>query len=208
MSYLSSACDRMRWPTVGEQIAAPCWRCSCVPHGPASSICPGICFVLPAAGMTEGHTNLGDVHGQSHCNTCQIDFSVNFDHNIEVVFKPNPSMRKVQFEAAFCVGSPQLQPHVVMAQTLSALRSLPVNLQLEPGRYTLRASKVAGSISLLADADGSPKSDIRVTSFGWPPEQGHVSPLPTLNLINATDPDQTFQLSAPPGAIRPRPRRM
>jgi adenylate cyclase len=145
-------------------------------------------------GTTEGHTNLGDVHGQSHCNTCQIDFTVNFDHNIEVVFRPNPSVRKVEFDAAFCVGSPQLQPHVVMSQSIAALRSLPVQVQLERGRYTLRASNVSGSVSLYADADGFPKSDIRVTSFGWPPEQQNVSLLPTLNLINATDADQTFQL--------------
>ena len=145
-------------------------------------------------GTTEGHTNLGEVRGQSHCNTCQIDFTVNFDHNIEVVFRPNPSVRPVEFEAAFCMGSPQLQPHVVMAQTISALHSLPVNLQLELGRYTLRASNVAGSISLFADADGSAQTDLRVTQYGWPTEQGHISLLPTLNLINATEADQTFQL--------------
>ncbi len=145
-------------------------------------------------GTTEGHTNLGDVHSQSHCNTCQIDFTVNFDHNIEVVFRPNPSVRTAELDAAFCVGSPQLQPHVVMSQSIAALRSLPVLAKLEPGRYTLRASDVAGSISLYADADGLPKSDIRVTSFGWPSEQQHISLLPTLNLINATDAEQTFQL--------------
>ena len=145
-------------------------------------------------GTTEGHTNLGDVHGKSHCDTCQIDFTVNFDHNIEVVFKPNASVRAVEFEAAFCVGSPQLQPHVVLSQSIAALRSLPLVMQLEPGRYTLRASNVAGSVSLVANADGVPKADIRVTSFGWPPEQQHVALQPTLNLINATEADQTFQL--------------
>ena len=145
-------------------------------------------------GTTAGHTNLGEVHGRSHCNTCQIDFNVNFDHNIEVVFKPNPSVRAVEFNAAFCMGSPQLQPHVVMSQSISALHSLPVNVQLESGRYALRASNVAGSVSLFADTDGIRQSDIRVTSFGWPAEQQHVSLLPTLNLINATDAHQTFQL--------------
>ena len=145
-------------------------------------------------GTTEGHTNLGDVRGKSHCDTCQIDFTVNFDHNIEVVFRPNASVRTVELDTAFCVGSPQLQPHVVMSQRIAALRSLPVKMQLEPGRYTLRATNVAGSVSLLADTDGQPKSDIRVTSFGWPPEQQHLSLQPTLHLINATDADQTFQL--------------
>ena len=145
-------------------------------------------------GTTEGHTNLGEVRGRSHCETCQIDFTVNFDHNIEVVFRPNPSVRAVEFDAAFCVGSPQLQPHVVMAQSISPLRSLPVNLKLELGRYTLRASQVPGSISLLAETDGLSKADLRVTSFGWPPEQERVSLAPTLNLINATELEQTFQL--------------
>ena len=145
-------------------------------------------------GTTEGHTNLGEVRGRSHCDTCQIDFSVNFDHNIEVVFRPNPSVRPIELEAAFCVGSPQLQPHVVMAQKVLPLRSLPVNLRLDPGRYTLRASKVPGAVSLVADADGPSKSDFRLTSFGWPPEQGHVSLSPTLNLVNATDTEQAFQL--------------
>ena len=145
-------------------------------------------------GTAEGHTNLGDVHGHSHCNTCQIDFTVNFDHNIEVVFKPNPSVRTVDFSAAFCVGSPQLQPHVVMSQTVTPLHALPVPLQLERGRYTLRTSNAPGSISLYADADGGTKADLRVSQYGWPPEEQHVSLLPTLNLINATDADQTFQM--------------
>jgi class 3 adenylate cyclase len=145
-------------------------------------------------GTTEGHTNLGEVHGRSHCNTCRIDFTVNFDHNIEVIFRPNASIRSVEFNAAFCMGSPQLQPHVVMAQPVSPLRALPVPLNLQTGRYTLRASNVPGSISLYADADGKSQTDVRVSSFGWPSEEQHVSLLPTLNLINATDADQTFQL--------------
>ncbi|HQX18250.1 MAG TPA: DUF5939 domain-containing protein [Anaerolineales bacterium] len=145
-------------------------------------------------GITEGHSNLADVHGDSHCNTCQIDFRANFDHNIEVVFRPNASVRAIDYAAAFCVGSPQLQPHVVMSQSLSPLRSLPVDVQLEPGRFTMRASNASGSVSIFADADGVSKADLRVTQYGWPPEEQRVSLLPTLNLINATDADSTFQL--------------
>lgn len=145
-------------------------------------------------GITEGHSNLADVHGDSHCNTCQIDFRTNFDHNIEVVFRPNASVRPIDYAAAFCVGSPQLQPHVVMSQSLSPLRSLPVDVQLEPGRFTMRASNASGSVSIFADADGASKADLRVTQYGWPPEEQRVSLLPTLNLINATDADSTFQL--------------
>jgi class 3 adenylate cyclase len=145
-------------------------------------------------GTAEGHTSLGDLRGTSHCSTCQIDFTVNFDHNIEVIFRPNPSVRVVDREAAFCAGSPQLQPHVVLSQTLSGLHSLPVPVELERGRHTLRASKVPGSISLFADEEGSNEIVLRATSFGWPVEPQHVSLHPTLNLINAMDRENVFQL--------------
>jgi len=152
-------------------------------------------ILCPACrGMTEGHSNLAEVSGNSHCDTCQIDFRANFDHNIEVVFKPNASVRFVQPDAAFCVGSPQLQPHVIMTQSISALKSLPVPLRLERGRYTLRTAGVAGAASLSADESGLDKTDIRVTSFGWPSDEKRVSLLPTLNLVNATETDSTFTL--------------
>jgi len=145
-------------------------------------------------GMTEGHNTLAELHSGSHCDTCQIDFNANFDHNIEVVFKPNATIRYVKADAAFCVGSPQLQPHVVMTQSVSALKSLPVPVRLEMGRYTLRAADVPGSISLYADENGSSNLDLRATSFGWPPEEERVSLLTTLNLVNATEADSTFTL--------------
>ena len=145
-------------------------------------------------GTTQGHTRLGELHGTSHCNTCQIDFTVNFDHKIEVIFRPNPSVRKLDSEAVFCAGSPQLQPHVVMSQALSALHSLPVPVELERGRYTLRASSVPGSISLFADEEGDEKVVLRVTSFRWPSEQQRVSLHATLHLINAVDAENIFQL--------------
>jgi class 3 adenylate cyclase len=145
-------------------------------------------------GVAEGHSHLSEVRGASHCNTCQIDFSANFDHNVEVVFRPNPSVRAAPLDTVFCVGSPQLQPHVVMTQRVAALKSLPVPVQLEAGRYTLRASNAPGSKSLYADASGLSKADLRVTQYGWSPEEERVSLLPTLNLVNATEADTTFTL--------------
>ena len=66
-------------------------------------------------GVSEGHGHLEDVRGDSHCNTCRIDFKTNFDHNVEVIFRPNPSVRAVNASVEFCVGSPQRQPHIVMS---------------------------------------------------------------------------------------------
>lgn len=145
-------------------------------------------------GVAEGHSHLSEVRGASHCNTCQIDFSTHFDHNIEVIFRPNPSVRAVSLDTVFCVGSPQLQPHVVMTQKVAALKSLPVPVRLEAGRYTLRASNVRGSKALLAENGAPATADLRVTQYGWTPQEERVALLATLNLVNATEADTTFTL--------------
>jgi class 3 adenylate cyclase len=144
--------------------------------------------------MAESKTGLSKVNVASHCNTCKIDFRAQFDHNVEVIFRPNPSVRAVDGSLQFCVASPQYQPHIVMSQHLSALRETSEHLHLEPGRYNLRALDVAGMLALRAIPGGPPESILRVSDFGWPNEEQRVSVEASLRLVNATESDQTFQL--------------
>ncbi|MBN1450784.1 MAG: adenylate/guanylate cyclase domain-containing protein [Anaerolineales bacterium] len=144
--------------------------------------------------MAESMDSLSEVKVASHCNTCKIDFRAQFDHNVEVIFRPNPSVRTVDGSVKFCVSSPQYQPHIVMSQQVSALRETLEYLQLEPGRYNLRASNVPGMLALRAHPEGPAESILRVTEFGWPDEEQTISVEPGLKLVNATESDQTFQL--------------
>lgn len=57
-------------------------------------------------GASEEHGRLGNARASSRYNTCNIDFTVGFDHNVEVVFRPNPSVRPVHENVEFCVSSP------------------------------------------------------------------------------------------------------
>jgi len=82
----------------------------------------------------------------------------------------------------------------VMSQHISALRENLEFLQLEPGRYNLRALKVPGMLALTASPEGPPESIMRVSEFGWPDEEQTISVEPGLKLVNATNADQTFQL--------------
>ncbi|MDO8595403.1 MAG: DUF5939 domain-containing protein, partial [Sulfuricaulis sp.] len=134
-------------------------------------------------GVAEGHGHLRDVHADSHCNTCNIDFRANFDHNIEVIFRPNAAVRPVKINLEFCVGSPQRQPHVIFSQPISALKTLPMNARLEAGRYSLRASGIRGSGALTAVATGNPTPIFRLSDFGWPYGEENVATSVTLNLV-------------------------
>ena len=74
-------------------------------------------------GTTETSAHLSAVHSALHCNTCNIDFTANFDHNVEVVFRPNPSVRPIDMTLEFCVGSPQRQPHVILFKLFGRVKS-------------------------------------------------------------------------------------
>jgi len=145
-------------------------------------------------GVTADNPHLSDLNSTAHCNTCQIDFTANFDHNVEVVFRTNASIRTVDAALEFCVGSPQRQPHIALSLIVPAREELPVNTQLENGRYTMRTSSLQGSQILLATTEGASDLEIRARNTGWPYDVTKLSLTPRLNLINETDQTQTFEL--------------
>jgi class 3 adenylate cyclase len=144
--------------------------------------------------MAESKNSLSTVNVASHCDSCNIDFRAQFDHNVEVIFQPNPSVRTVDRSVQFCVSSPQYQPHIVMSQHVSALHQTSELLHLEPGRYNLRALNVPGMLALRANPGSPSESILRVSDFGWPEEEQKIGVKPNLRLVNATENDQTFQL--------------
>jgi class 3 adenylate cyclase len=145
-------------------------------------------------GVVDDKAHLSDVSSKTHCNTCQIDFSANFDHNVEVIFRPNPAIRPVDVTLEFCVGSPQRQPHIALSLTVPSREELPFDTVLEPGRYSMRSRAITGAQSILATREGSSSTDIFARDGGWPTDLTKVSLTPRLNLINQTQEDISFEL--------------
>ncbi|MBK7449510.1 MAG: hypothetical protein IPJ47_08770 [Anaerolineales bacterium] len=145
-------------------------------------------------GVAEDHKRLGDVRGQSHCDTCQINFDVNFDHNVEVIFRPNSSIRQVDASVEFCVGSPQRQPHIVFSLVVPPREELPFKTILSEGRYRLSASSLEGSQILTAASTGPAQMDFHADAVGWTSDFLSIGLTPTIRLLNDTDFTQNFQL--------------
>ena len=146
-------------------------------------------------GVTEDFSQLNDLQARSHCNTCKIDFTANFDHNVEVVFRPNPSVREVDATLEFCVGSPQRQPHVIFSYIVPPGEELPFDTLLEEGRYNLRALDLPGSQAIFAISNGPKLLEISANESGWPAELTETDLTPKINLINQTDQARTFELT-------------
>ena len=144
-------------------------------------------------GPQESGRSLRDIHTDVHCATCKIDFTVNFDRYVELTFRPNPAVRRVDVQA-FCVGSPQWTPHVVAQQLLPAGEKRMLNLPLERGSYRLRAHELPGSQDLTVSPEGMNTAEIAISTGGWPREALHVNERFALTLQNQTDAEQLLIL--------------
>ena len=144
-------------------------------------------------GAKESASTLAEMKQQVHCEVCNIDFSANFDRSVELTFRAGPAIRRVE-DRSFCVGGPQVTPHIVAQQLLPAHEQHSVTLPLEVGRYRLRTLELAGGQFLMAKTEGVGEVTLTAADNGWPQGELGVSQAPTLRFENATDAEQLFIL--------------
>jgi len=149
-------------------------------------ICP-MCRGGPAT------DSLKDIASKVHCPGCNIDFTVNFEQSIELTFRPNPAIREAESET-FCIGGPQVTPHVAAQQLLAPNSTRTIDLSLETGRYRLRTLGLAGWQHLRAGENGAAVVTLRASRDGWANEEIEVDTSGEINFENATDEEQLFIL--------------
>ncbi len=149
-----------------------------------------ICPMCRGGGAAD---SLKDVTSQVHCPSCNVDFTVNFEQSVELTFRPNPSIRVIEAET-FCVGGPQVTPHIVAQQLLAPHAAREINLTLNEGRYRLRTMGLAGWQQLRAANEGEGLASLRASTEGWPNEELLIAQSASLQFENATEEEQLFIL--------------
>ena len=144
-------------------------------------------------GAKERAGSLAELEENIHCATCNIDFTVNFDRSVELTFCPNPAVRTIAARE-FCVGGPQVTPHVIAQQLLAPGARRQLTIPLEPGRYRLRTLTQPGWQPLAATPEGAQEIALRAEEKGWDNEELQLGLQPTLALENATGEEQLFIL--------------
>ena len=117
-----------------------------------------LCPLCRGSAATE--TSLDAVAGTVHCETCRIDFSADVSRSVEVTFRPTEAIRPVT-HAEFCVGGPQVTPHVVAQQLLGVGEKRTVALRLEQGRYRLRTLGIDGGVAVEVAANAPREASVR-----------------------------------------------
>ncbi len=139
-------------------------------------------------------SQLSDVRDQAHCPACRMDFAVNFDHALEVTFRPHAALRPVEI-AEYCVGGPQLTPHLVAQQIIAPGETRTIKVALDSGAHRVRSRSklpraILGHLDLRSTSDPAeqPASaiTIQVTAEGWSADRNVVIPAATITLNNHT----------------------
>lgn len=137
--------------------------------------------------------SLKDIQTEVHCRGCQINFTVNFDRYVELTFRPNPAVRRVEV-SSYCIGSPHWTPHVVAQQLLPPAGKREVTLPLENGNYRLRALELPGSQPLTVSPEGESSARVVLSKNGWSEDTLTVSEKFSLVVSNETDAEQLLIL--------------
>jgi len=150
-------------------------------------LCP-LCRGTAASGES-----LDTVAGEMHCETCRIDVAADFERSVEISFRPAAAIRRVA-QADFCVGGPQVTPHVVLQQLVAPGARRTVALGLEPGRYRLRTLAAPDSLAVTVARDGAGDGAARLAPDGWAAGELRVRGEVSLTFENATESEQLFVL--------------
>jgi class 3 adenylate cyclase len=142
-------------------------------------------------GSAQTSRSLTGIKSEVYCDTCDVDFTINFDRAVELTFRPNPSVRSVE-ALQFCVGGPEVTPHIIIQQLLAPGAKLEFSIPLEVGRFRLRSSELVGGQYLQVSTDGSPEASLRASDEGWSDEELRLTTMPKLIFENACDKAQWF----------------
>ena len=137
--------------------------------------------------------SLEELRSSVHCDTCNIDFSADFDRAVELTFHPNPVIRSAD-APAFCVAGPQVTPHVAAQQLLRPGETRALRARLEHGRHRLRALDWTGACDLEVGSFGPARVEMKLTEAGWTRASAEFTVETELVVSNETDSPQLIVL--------------
>ena len=148
-------------------------------------------------GVRDENGTLASLAAESHCATCDVDFTTDTQESVEVTFRVHPSVRDVP-EVLYCSAEPARKDHIRVQHTLAPKQRVTVAPSLAPGRYVVRAGKteswyldVDQTALPSGSAAGTARADVGASTVAWAPRAAgtvvKAQRAATLELANDTD---------------------
>ncbi len=118
---------------------------------------------------------LSDLEREVHCDACNIDYERDFTNNVELVFSPEPWLRKLP-SGDFCMMGAATTPHVKVQCDVEPGGIRNEEALLPPGRYRIRTLDAGGSSEIDFDGDAFPEVVVQDTTVepGPPSAAGQI----------------------------------
>ncbi|MDZ7756396.1 adenylate/guanylate cyclase domain-containing protein [Rhodohalobacter sp.] len=126
---------------------------------------------------------LQDTRGHLYCEDCNDDYTMDFNKNTHLVFKPHPLIRSIS-DKKYCLGGPGNKPHRVIQQSLAIGDERYPELQLEEGTYLFRTHNHEGNLVFHVREDGTDNVNIYVTDEEFHSQSITISKTPNLGIFN------------------------
>lgn len=137
-------------------------------------------------GAVETSNSLKEILNDAYCKSCNVDFKADFESSVELTFAPNAAVRSIE-KQLFCVGGPQVTPHIIAQQILKVGEKRKLTLPLEEGRYRLRASNLKRSQLFVVNDVGNSTVSFIVDEKSLGNEEIALKTKAEMKLENATD---------------------
>ena len=131
-------------------------------------------------------SSLYTLRPQARCDTCQIDFVADFDQSVEITFAPNAAIRDLP-RTEYCVGGPQITPHIVVQQLLLPAERRSFKLALRPGRYRLRSPLAEKPHRFRIEAGAATAGTMPLAPGPETPDEAVLAPDAELAVSNPSD---------------------
>jgi class 3 adenylate cyclase len=113
-------------------------------------------------GVQDESKDLAGLRSEGHCDSCQADFTADFDRLMELTFHVAPRFQTVTV-GEYCVGGPGRMPHVAAQFPLAKGQSTSKTVHLAPGAYRVKAF-LSGRTVPCEVVDGGPSTASLVVS--------------------------------------------
>lgn len=139
---------------------------------------------------------LGDVQTLNACLSCNVEFAVRFDREVEVTFAPHPDVRRLDL-SEHCVGGPGKTPHVALQRRIPPGQTVEVPVELSPEVWRLRSPYSSASAELTVHAEGQTDATVTIRPDGIAVTGRAVAGQGALKVTNTTEFEQLLSVDDP-----------
>ena len=142
-------------------------------------------------GAKIGADRLDGLPRDGHCASCNIDYGADFAANVELTFRPSPTIRDIA-DGEFCLFGPMSTPHVKLQQTVAGGETREIRHDLPPGPYRLRTLHPGGEALTDHAGGGFPEAVWQAAEIA----AGAAAPPGIVRLVNRDDRPVTFVIES------------